>query len=242
MKKSQGAIIALLIVCVLVVISVVMYISGDRTVPVITIDESKVKPYAAAQGVDVLKSYVSAKDAKDGDVSGSIIVENIYLMPDLTRAKVVYVARDKSNNVAKYSYMIAYEATEEERNRNVASSEETTVAEEETTQSETTAAEKDTTKAGQTTTAAQKTVASDGSPVITLSATSATIDKGDSFNVMRYVSSITDDKDTYDTLSKRVVVNGKYNTSVAGEYELELYCTDSDANESAHVKFTLVVK
>ena len=55
-----------------------------------------------------------AVDAKDGDVSSSIVIENIYIMPDMTRAKVIFAARDHNNNVSKYSYMIAYEASQEE--------------------------------------------------------------------------------------------------------------------------------
>lgn len=116
MEKKQGVIIALLAVCVFFsVIIAAMYLTSDRTAPVITVDESKVKPYSAEQGEDVLKSYAKAVDAKDGDVSSSIVIENIYVMPDMTRAKVIFAARDHDNNVAKYSYMIAYEA---ERRRN----------------------------------------------------------------------------------------------------------------------------
>lgn len=91
-----------------------MYLTSDRTAPVITVDESKVKPYSAEQGEEVLKSYAKAVDAKDGDVSSSIVIENIYIMPDMTRAKVIFAARDHNNNVSKYSYMIAYEASQEE--------------------------------------------------------------------------------------------------------------------------------
>ena len=115
MEKKQGVIIALLAVCVFFsVIIAAMYLTSDRTAPVITVDESKVKPYSAEQGEEVLKSYAKAVDAKDGDVSSSIVIENIYVMPDMTRAKVIFAARDHNNNVSKYSYMIAYEASEEE--------------------------------------------------------------------------------------------------------------------------------
>ena len=115
MEKKQGVIIALLSVCVFFsVIIAAMYLTSDRTAPVITVDESKVKPYSAEQGEEVLKSYAKAVDANDGDVSSSIVIENIYIMPDMTRAKVIFAARDHNNNVSKYSYMIAYEASEEE--------------------------------------------------------------------------------------------------------------------------------
>lgn len=245
MEKKQGVIIALLAVCVFFsVIIAAMYLTSDRTAPVITVDESKVKPYSAEQGEEVLKSYAKAVDAKDGDVSSSIVIENIYVMPDMTRAKVIFAARDHNNNVSKYSYMIAYEASQEEieAKEQLTQAETTTAAEAETT----TAA--DSSKNTSKTTEAEKTTAESeaettaGGPKIVLSATEATVEAGNSFNVMKYISSITDDKDTEDTLSRRIIVNGTYSTSKSGTYTLDVYCTDSDMNESNHVAFTLNVK
>ena len=245
MEKKQGVIIALLAVCVFFsVIIAAMYLTSDRTAPVITVDESKVKPYSAEQGEEVLKSYAKAVDAKDGDVSSSIVIENIYVMPDMTRAKVIFAARDHNNNVSKYSYMIAYEASQEEieAKEQLTQAETTTAAEAETTTvadsskntSKTTEAEKTTAESEAETTA--------GGPKLVLSATEATVEAGNSFNVMKYISSITDDKDTEDTLSRRIIVNGTYSTSKSGTYTLDVYCTDSDLNESNHVAFTLNVK
>ena len=235
MEKKQGVIIALLAVCVFFsVIIAAMYLTSDRTAPVITVDESKVKPYSAEQGEEVLKSYAKAVDAKDGDVSSSIVIENIYVMPDMTRAKVIFAARDHNNNVSKYSYMIAYEASEEE----IEAKEQLTQAET-TTAAETEKTETDSTKNASKTTEAETTA---GGPKLVLSATEATVEAGNSFNVMKYISSITDDKDTEDTLSRRIIVNGTYSTSKSGTYTLDVYCTDSDLNESNHVAFTLNVK
>ena len=225
MEKKQGVIIALLAVCVFFsVIIAAMYLTSDRTAPVITVDESKVRPYSAEQGEEVLKSYAKAVDAKDGDVSSSIVIENIYVMPDMTRAKVIFAARDHNNNVSKYSYMIAYEASQEE----IEAKEQLTQAET-TTAAETEKTETDSTKNASKTTEAEKT-------------TAETVEAGNSFNVMKYISSITDDKDTEDTLSRRIIVNGTYSTSKSGTYTLDVYCTDSDLNESNHVAFTLNVK
>ena len=236
MEKKQGVIIALLAVCVFFsVIIAAMYLTSDRTAPVITVDESKVRPYSAEQGEEVLKSYAKAVDAKDGDVSSSIVIENIYIMPDMTRAKVIFAARDHNNNVSKYSYMIAYEASQEE----IEAKEQLTQAET-TTAAETEKTETDSTKNTSKTTEAEKTTA--GGPKLVLSATEATVEAGNSFNVMKYISSITDDKDTEDTLSRRIIVNGTYSTSKSGTYTLDVYCTDSDLNESNHVAFTLNVK
>ena len=92
------------------------------------------------------------------------------------------------------------------------------------------------------TTAESEAETTAGGPKLVLSATEATVEAGNSFNVMKYISSITDDKDTEDTLSRRIIVNGTYSTSKSGTYTLDVYCTDSDLNESNHVAFTLNVK
>ena len=238
MEKKQGVIIALLAVCVFFsVIIAAMYLTSDRTAPVITVDESKVRPYSAEQGEEVLKSYAKAVDAKDGDVSSSIVIENIYIMPDMTRAKVIFAARDHNNNVSKYSYMIAYEASQEE----IEAKEQLTQAET-TTAAETEKTETDSTKNTSKRTEAEKTTAESEAETTAGGPTEATVEAGNSFNVMKYISSITDDKDTEDTLSRRIIVNGTYSTSKSGTYTLDVYCTDSDLNESNHVAFTLNVK
>jgi hypothetical protein len=241
MKKSKEIIAALAAVCILSIILVVVLLSSDREAPVITVDTSKVKPYSAEQGTEVLKDYAKAVDNKDGDVSSSIIVENVYVMTDLEHAKVVYVARDSSNNIARYNYMIDYNASSEEiAKQQSALEEETTTAAEQTSKSEedNKASEKETAKTSSTTEAA--TVK--GGPKIVLTASEATISKGSTFNIINYVDTITDDSDSSDTLSRRVIVNGSYSTSKSGTYTLDVYCTDTDSNESNHVEFTLYVK
>ena len=56
MEKKQGVIIALLAVCVFFsVIIAAMYLTSDRTAPVITVDESKVKPYRQSRVKKCLK-------------------------------------------------------------------------------------------------------------------------------------------------------------------------------------------
>lgn len=248
MEKKQGIIIALIIVCILSVAVVMIYLNMDNDGPVITVDSSKVVPYSADQGEDVLKSYAKAVDEKDGDVSSSIIIENVYIMPDMTKAKVIYVARDSDNNVTKYSYIIAYEASDEEMSGEAGteSTDSQTVTEIET---ETKSTEQVTTATAATASAASadskgttEAVTKAGGPRLILSATEATVAKGGSFNIMKYISSLSDDKDTSDVLSRRIIVGGSYTTAKTGNYTLDIYCTDSDYNESNHVEFILHVE
>lgn len=245
MEKKQGIIIALIIVCILSVAVVMIYLNMDNDGPVITVDSSKVVPYSADQGEDVLKSYAKAVDEKDGDVSSSIIIENVYIMPDMTKAKVIYVARDSDNNVTKYSYIIAYEASDEEMGGEAGteSTDSQTVTEIET---ETKSIEQSTVATATAASADSKgtteAVTKAGGPRLILSATEATVAKGGSFNIMKYISSLSDDKDTSDILSRRIIVGGSYTTAKTGNYTLDIYCTDSDYNESNHVEFILHVE
>ena len=108
MKKNKNIIIALVAVCVLAAIFMVIYLSEDREAPVLTINTSNIKAYSKEQGESVLKSYVKAVDKKDGDVSANVIVENIYISSDLSKATVIYAARDNSGNVSKISYIFDY--------------------------------------------------------------------------------------------------------------------------------------
>jgi uncharacterized protein YxeA len=241
MKKCSGIMVAILLTCILAAAVAVVYFSSDRKGPTITIDTSKVKPYSKEQGQDVLKSYATAVDAKDGDVSSSIIIENVYVMDDLSKAKVIYVARDKSSNITKYNYVIDYVPSQDE----IAQSEGTTQPETTTAVAQTTVAGKTevtTERATTTQTATTQAATTVGGPLLKMSATEATVSTGAAFNVSKYITDITDDKDTKDTLSRRVIVGGTYSTSVAGEYTLDVYCTDTDRNESNHVTFTLHVK
>ena len=47
-------------------------------------------------------------------IAENVIVENIYMSSDLSKATVIYAARDNSGNVSKISYIFDYNATEEE--------------------------------------------------------------------------------------------------------------------------------
>ena len=59
--------------------------------------------------------------------------------------------------------------------------------------------------------------------------------------VKEFIEEISDDKDTSAALSRRVITNGRYDTSKVGTYTIDVYCTDSDKNQSNHVTFTLHV-
>lgn len=249
MKKNKNIIIALVAVCVLAAIFMVIYLSEDREAPVLTINTSNIKAYSKEQGESVLKSYVKAVDKKDGDVSANVIVENIYISSDLSKATVIYAARDNSGNVSKISYIFDYKPTEEELeakkendNQEETTAQETEKAAQGSVKSSAELTSSSLTENTDTTDETTEAVTVAGGPKLVLEKTEDTISVGSTFNVMKYVSEITDDKDNSDSLSRRIITDGKYDTSKAGTYKIDVYCTDSDKNQSNHVTFTLNVK
>ena len=81
-----------------------MYVSQDRKGPEITIDESKKGSYTEEMTAEELLDGVKATDDKDGDVSDTLTVENVYPNEQGDEVTVIYVAKDKSNNVTKVTY------------------------------------------------------------------------------------------------------------------------------------------
>lgn len=83
------------------------YLSRDTEGPEISCKEDTVTASIAAADKDLLKG-VSAVDAKDGDVSDSLIIESIQIVEG-NECTVNYAAFDHSNNVSKYSRTLVYE-------------------------------------------------------------------------------------------------------------------------------------
>lgn len=245
MKKNKSVIVYLIIACILAVIFAIIYLGEDREAPVLTIDTSKIKPYSKAQGENVLKGYVKAVDKKDGDLSENVIVENIYMSSDLSKATVIYAARDNSGNVSKISYIFDYNATEEELEQ-LEENEETQTTADNTSSKDNKSVSTTTSQAENETSEANsedetEPVTVEGGPLLVFEKTEDTIKAGSAFNIIDYISEISDDKDTSAALSRRVITNGRYDTSKVGTYTIDVYCTDSDKNQSNHVTFTLHV-
>lgn len=167
----------------------------------------------------------------------------------MSKATVIYAARDNSGNVSKISYIFDYKPTEEELeakkkndNQEETTAQGTEKAAQGSVKSSTELTSSSLTENTDTTDETTEAVTVAGGPKLVLEKTEDTISVGSTFNVMKYVSEITDDKDNSDSLSRRIITDGKYDTSKAGTYKIDVYCTDSDKNQSNHVRFTLNVK
>jgi len=215
----------------LLVIGFFLYLKVDRTPPEIMMPEEMIS-YSDGEDEAILLENVTAYDDVDLDVTSSLIVESVIPMNDNEHAKVIYAAKDSSNNITKETRTVLYNVLKEQRgeastgddiDHAVAAASETDPKE---TQEET-----------------QEPLVSSGSaPVIRLNTYKVTQPVGSEFDFMSYIDDIVDDVDERSTLFTRIRLDGEYNIHAAGTYVLEYYVLDSDMNESNRERFTLVVQ
>ncbi len=242
MKK--GILAAMLILCILLGAGVaVIYITGDRQGPKITIPDADVT-YVEGTDTDALLEGVQAVDQKDGDVTDSLVIE--YILPDVnkTKASVVYAARDKQNNVTKKSRIIEYQANgaaaaeayaEDQENLQTETPAGETNGEgnpEETVDSSTEITAPASSSDGEAANEAAIAALPAGSPRFYLTEYELTIPVGSTFYALSYVKEIQDDKDTKEKLYRNIQIEGEVHSSTAGTYEVRYHVVDSDGNNS----------
>lgn len=230
----------------LIIIGCMIIFMSDREAPEIAVQDIGIT-YTKGDKDKVLLQGVTAKDNKDGDVTNSLIVEGIVISKNGKQAKVCYVAKDKSNNIARAYRVVNYvsegsasadgDASHSAGNTSAGGN----GAEKETSgqsgnQKPTQAPTKVPTESQ---IQSQTAIANGEKPVLVLKVTEATLKVGQTFNVVSYVADIADDKDVRGELFKRIIADGKCDTSKPGDYTMTVYCSDSDMNYSD--KKTLVV-
>ncbi|MCD8074729.1 MAG: DUF5011 domain-containing protein [Lachnospiraceae bacterium] len=244
-------------------------ISEDHTAPEISYSDSIV--YSDGMTTEELLEGVIATDDEDGDVSDSLTVERVVTNSEEAKATVIYVAKDSHNNIAKVTRVIDYDIEETETESETEKPEteavktgavqsETDTEEEETDTdieienaadtdtdtaeapdaAETTASQAESEQT-QVQTESEEELAADA-PRITLKQSRVTIQVGDTFEPTDYVDSITDDYDNKYTLWRRIQVEGNYDTSIAGIYQLVYYVTDTSGNSSNRATLLLIVE
>ena len=222
-------------------VSVFIYISKDHTPPEISIEKQDIT-YTEGDSYEGLMEGVTATDNIDGDLTDQVFVDRIIVTGEDT-AVVYYGVTDKEQNVATKGRKITYhsgessadDAAQEAEEEEQQAEEEAKKAVEEAAQQEAAAQEQAEEQ--------QTELTPDGAnPAIALTSDSATITAGTTFDPMSVVQGMVDDKDNVDVLSRQVMVDGTYDTSVPGSYALSFSVKDSDGNVSAPVAFTLVVQ
>lgn len=202
----------------------------DRTAPVISLVGKNTLTYTEGDPYEDLLKDMQAEDDKDGDVTESLRVSNIYLTSE-DRAMVVYVAKDEANNVGKLKREVRYQ--------------EAVPMEESIPDSETQEGGEETTEnaaAGQnnagTTTQTQNTTTQTG-PRILMLQREATLRVGETFNIYRYIQGAVDENGN--DISRSMHIDGTYDMTRAGVYELTLYVVNAAGVRSETETFTLTV-
>ena len=85
-------------------------VTSDRKGPEIAVPSGADVTYEEGSDTALLLEGVTATDDRDGDVTDSVVIENIFPNDDRTGASVIYAAKDSHNNVTKVTRRVNYKA------------------------------------------------------------------------------------------------------------------------------------
>lgn len=236
MKK--GIVAGMIILCVaLGAGTAAVAVSSDRKGPEIEVPSGADVTYEEGSDTAFLLEGVTAVDDRDGDVTSSLVIENIFLSDDHTSASVIYAAKDSHNNVTKVTRRVNYKASAGD------------------------AAEADSSDAGAQETAAEEPKQNDTegvknetnaqmeidalpaeAPKLYLNTYEVTVEAGTELDQFSYIKEITDDADSQETLFGEIQIDGDVDTAAAGDYTLTYHVTDSDGNQSNAAVLTVHVQ
>ncbi|ODR35242.1 hypothetical protein [Eisenbergiella tayi] len=243
---------------VLLAVCLFLYLGKDRTAPVISFGEN-LASYEEGMDEELLLEGVTAVDAKDGDVSGSLLVEKV---TGTTGKEVIvtYVARDSANNVGKASRAFPVAGTYKDGDvipvmggvlEGGGGTDESSEGESET-ETETGTMSEGESGSAEDGEDGDEAVAEpdrgeevrqeepDGepeppvgpNPVLVMSGDVVSTKVGTAPNWGQVIGAMSDDKDDYNTLYRNLKLEGHVNLDEAGEYPVTLYTVDTDGNRS----------
>lgn len=247
--KQRLITIVLLLGCVAVgAVGVLAYKKQDRTAPVITVSDKKMS-YTAGDPYDQLLEGITATDNKDGDLTDEVFVDRV-VPTSKKKAVVYYGVMDKSNNVGTARKTVTYHGennmgsdAEDIAPADNADAENATQPDQSADQEQKDADKQQADQQADQPDATTDDLKANGEkPAMSLTATSETIARGSNFNATSMVKDVVDDKDDRDTLFRQLHVDGTYDITKSGTYELAYYVQDSDGNTSDPITFTLTVQ
>ncbi|MBP5191707.1 MAG: DUF5011 domain-containing protein [Eubacterium sp.] len=206
----------------------------DTKAPVISVPTEMIT-YEEGSDKALLLAGVTASDDRDGDVTANVRIYDIAVMEDGHSAQVIYAAYDSSYNLGKRFRTVGYKPAR--KNVDMTDemydiiSDDIVVANKSTTEVTTEATTQATTEEEIT-----------SFPYIKLVGDGAIMNVGDNFDPMAAIEDVKDDVDDRDSLFNRIDLEGEYDMSQAGTYELIYSVRDSEGNRSKEVKFTLIVR
>lgn len=216
------------IAALLFVLCLTSKLSRDTTPPTIYVPEMELT-YVEGQDTSVLLGGVTAHDKQNGDLTAKIRIHDISIINNNTEAVVTYAVYDNSYNLCKASRIIKYMTKAEAAKQEQAANPDNNAG-------QVTQPDADVPEGYE-----DPELVSTGAPVIRLNTHEVKIPVGGTFTSTDYVEGVVDDKDDSDTLYRNMFLEGSYDVSKEGTYELTYYCVDSDNNASNLAKLKLIV-
>ncbi len=227
--------------------------TSDRKGPEIKISEKKERIYTPGMKDKDILEGVTAVDDVDGDVSDSLIVENIYTR-SMDEVVAILVAKDNKNNVTKQEYVMSTQQNEnvavgielhaanEDGDKESENSSEEEAAEESYVEEEV-PEEVPLTPQEE---AEQRELAKldsldPAAPRFYLTTYYIEIPAGTGVEPLSYVKDIVDDADQTSDLYRVIRVDGGVDSSTPGTYQLVYTVTDSTGLVSNDATLTVVV-
>lgn len=260
-KKIAVSCIAALII-IMIGVSIFFFLTDDREGPGIQYTDEMITYHEGDDTKELLKD-VTAIDEKDGDVSSSLIIENMIILSDNQKAKIIYAAKDSKNNITKISRIVNYVADgpagahtdasdENNEDKEPGSQANANQGDNETGNNAQAANGSHVANTGQSNQddsedseqeedSPEETL-NPGAPKIKLKSAEVTVPAGTELVRRNFVEEITDDKDSQEILWKSIKMDGEFHMNDPGVYHLELYVVDTDGNKSNREKLTLTVQ
>lgn len=238
-KNMKKFFVFLLVVICLGMGAGVVYMksSEDNEGPKITFEEGKDTNYTSDMTEEDLLKGVKAQDDRDGDVTDSLTVETIYPKNDGKQVSVIFVAKDKNNNVTKKEFTMEAQDGSAENPQLGLVDNDGLPEDGDSTEGELTPEEQ-----------AQKTQEdkieqlSPQDPKMYLTTYYVEVPVGTTLDKLSYVKDIQDDTESTSDLFKKIQITGDVNTAAPGTYELTYYVVDNSGNSSNGAVLTVVVK
>jgi hypothetical protein len=230
MRESIITVILSVLSGLMLIGAVIGIMVRDNTAPVISLTGKNNLTYTEGQDYDVLLEDMTAEDDRDGDVTDSLRVSNLYVTAK-DRAMILYVAKDSSNNIGKLKREVRYVPKPEP-----VVVEEVTEEEAATTETTETAAP----APQQTTQVETQTEEANGEPRVIMLQNEATLKVGETFNIFRYVQRAIDGQGN--DISRSMHLEGNYDMNTPGVYTLQIYALDAAQVRTNVETFTLTVE
>ena len=244
MKK--GIVAGLIILCAaLGAGTAAVVVSSDRKGPEIEVPSSADVTYKEGSDTASLLEGVTATDDKDGDVTSSLVIENIFPNDDRTSASVVYAAKDSHNNVTKVTRRVNYKASEGDASASEdTASEDNGDAEKAALAAEEAQQDENNIEGVKNETDAQMEIDAlpAEAPKLYLNTYEVTVEAGSELDKISYIKEITDDADSQETLFGEIQIDGDVDTATTGDYTLTYHVMDSDGNQSNAAVLTVHVQ